>query len=245
MPSDPMSLAPNAPSSDPRDAAERRATAAVESAVSGRRLLTHPFYRRWEAGQLGEGELGDYAAQYRAFEAALPAVLASVARRLRDEGDVASATTVERNLADELGRPRPHLELFDAFARAVGADPATPPGPAATALVATYSALVDEGPAAALAGLAAYETQAAAVASTKAAGLRRWYGTPPTGTAFWDVHARMDDDHAEWATAALDSMGADPDDVYASARRGAEAWWAFLDEREARSGRSADLGAHH
>lgn len=239
MTSDPLSSAPT-----PTGGGADRA-AVVHSAVSGRELLTHPFYRRWESGYLAPGELADYAVQYRAFEAALPAVLTAVADRLREQGDPASAAVVERNLADELGRPRPHLELFDAFARAVGADPATPAGPAAVALVDTYRALVSEGPAAALAGLAAYETQAAAVASTKAAGLRRWYGTPPAGTAFWDVHARMDADHAQWAAEALDSMEADPDVVAASARRGAEAWWALLDEREAAAAGSAGLGAHH
>ena len=37
-----------------------------------RRLLAHPFYRRWEAGTLERAELAAYAAQYRHFEAALP-----------------------------------------------------------------------------------------------------------------------------------------------------------------------------
>lgn len=239
MTCDPISSPPTATNGE-----SGRAAIAVEGALSGRELLTHPFYRRWESGQLTPGELGDYAVQYRAFEAALPAVLTAVASQLREEGDVASAAIVERNLADELGRPRPHLELFDRFARAVGADFGAPPGPAAAALVDTYVSLVAEGPGAALAGLAAYETQAAAVAASKADGLRRWYGTPPSGTAFWDVHALMDADHAEWATEVLDSIGADADFVAASARRGADAWWALLDEREAAAG-SAELGADH
>ena len=52
---------------------------AVARAVEGRELLTHPFYQRWEAGQLAPGELAEYAVHYRAFEAALPAVLTAVA----------------------------------------------------------------------------------------------------------------------------------------------------------------------
>ena len=40
-----------------------------------RRLLAHPFYRRWEAGTLRPGELASYAGQYRHFEATLPVVL--------------------------------------------------------------------------------------------------------------------------------------------------------------------------
>ena len=77
----------------------------------------------------------------------------------------------------------------------------------------TYFELVADGPVAALAGLAAYETQASAIASTKADGLRRWYGLDAAGTEFWDVHARMDADHGEWAVDALARLGADPAEV--------------------------------
>src|SRR5580693_315287 len=109
---------------------------AVARSLEGRALLTHPFYQRWEAGQLELSELAEYAVHYRAFEAALPVVLSAVVDRLREEGSLDAAAMVERNLADELGRPRPHLALFDRFADALPA-PGNPtsPGPAAGALV--------------------------------------------------------------------------------------------------------------
>jgi pyrroloquinoline-quinone synthase len=219
---------------------------AVRRALVGRELLAHPFYRRWEAGELEPGELADYAVQYRAFEAALPAVLTAVARQLREAGDTDSAALIEKNLADEMGCPEPHLALFDRFAGAVeGGTGSAQPGPTAAALVTTYFDLVARGPEAALAGLAAYETQAAAIAASKAEGLRRWYGMDAAGTEFWDVHAGMDASHGAWATEALDRMGADPDLVTTSARRGADAWWALLDEREAARPGSAELCSHH
>jgi pyrroloquinoline-quinone synthase len=218
---------------------------AVARSLDGRVLLTHPFYRRWEAGELSVGELREYAVHYRAFEAALPAVLTAVVDRLHAEGETAAAALVEDNLADELGRPEPHLALFDRFAGSLGGTAtATTPGPAAVALVDTYFELVADGPAAALAGLAAYETQASAIASSKADGLRRWYGVDATGTEFWDVHADMDAEHGEWAVAALDLLGAEPNEVGAAARRGAEAWWALLDERQAEAPASAELCPH-
>ncbi len=220
--------------------------AAVARSLEGRALLTHPFYRRWEAGQLSQGELAEYAVQYRAFEAALPAVLTSVVERLQAEGHAKAAELVERNLTDELGRPEPHLDLFDRFAEALPGDAVTSrPGPAATALVDTYLELAHEGPIAALAGLAAYEAQASAIAASKADGLRRWYGMDAAGTAFWDVHATMDADHGDWTVGALALLGAEPASVGVSARRGADAWWALLDEREAEAPVSAELGAHH
>jgi pyrroloquinoline-quinone synthase len=206
---------------------------AMASALVGRELLGHPFYLRWQAGELAPSELAEYAVHYRAFEAALPVFLAAVVDRLGVEREVEAAATVGQNLDDELGRPEPHLALFDRFAAALDSPTSTVPGPAAQALVATYADLVADGPVAALAGLAAYETQASAIAATKGDGLRRWYGMDSAGTEFWDVHAGMEADHGEWALDSLALLGADADEVTEAARRGADAWWAFLDEREA------------
>ncbi len=209
-------------------------TGVVATALGGRELLAHPFYRRWEAGTLDRQELAEYAVHYRAFEAALPAVLATVVERLEAEGEGTAASWAARNLADEQGHPEAHLDLFDRFAAALPTSArATAPGPAATALVETYRALAECGPVAALSGLAAYETQAAAIAASKADGLRRWYGMDDAGTAFWDVHAVMDADHGDWAVRALVEVGADSEAVADGARRAADAWWALLDEREA------------
>ncbi len=206
---------------------------AMAAALDGRQLLSHPFYRRWQAGTLAPGELSEYAVNYRAFEAALPVVLAAVVEQLCSQGETEAATTVGQNLDDELGRPEPHLALFDRFAAALEPATSAHPGPAAHALVATYADLVASGPVAAVAGLAAYEVQAGAIASTKSEGLRQWYGMDAGGTEFWDVHAGMEADHGDWALDALALLGADPSEVTEAARRGAEAWWAFLDEREA------------
>jgi len=207
---------------------------AVDSALQDRRLLTHPFYRRWEAGELRPGELAEYAVHYRAFEAVLPEVLGTVVDQLMSEAEYDAAELVARNLADELDHPEPHLALFDAFADALAIAPvAAGPSPAAVALAETYRTLARRSPAAALAGLAAYETQAAGIAATKGDGLRRWYGMDDAGTRFWDVHASMDADHGDWAVDALALLGAEPDEVAADARSAADAWWALLDERQA------------
>jgi pyrroloquinoline quinone (PQQ) biosynthesis protein C len=66
----------------------------------------------------------------------------------------------------------------------------------------------------------------------------------PAGTEFWDVHAEMDVDHGDWTLEALALLGADPSEVARAARRGADAWWAFLDEREAEAPGSAELCSH-
>lgn len=39
----------------------------VRESLADRQLLEHPFYRRWEAGELSREELTRYAEQYRHF----------------------------------------------------------------------------------------------------------------------------------------------------------------------------------
>ncbi len=202
----------------------------IDAALEGRRLLEHPFYVRWEAGTLQRSELAAYAEQYRHVEQALPGVLAAIVDGL-PEGP--ARHSVAATLADELGSPRPHVELFEEFATAVGARPDVPATPATARLVAAQRAAASADPWAALAALAAYEVQAADVAASKGRGLRQRYDVDRTGTAFWDVHAALEADHAGWSLDALSVSGYDPAVLAAEARAGADAWWAFLDERQA------------
>lgn len=195
-----------------------------------RRLLAHPFYRRWEAGTLERTELADYAAQYRHFEAVLPAVLEHVVGGIDDP---TARRLVQANLDDERGVPAPHLELFDGFAHAVGAMSGAEPAPATAALVELYTSVAGASPVAALAALAAYEVQAAEIASSKADGLRLRYGVSDEGTRFWDVHSGVDEAHGDWIVEALARLAHDTDEVRAASSSAAAAWWAFLDEREA------------
>jgi pyrroloquinoline quinone (PQQ) biosynthesis protein C len=203
---------------------------ALADALAGRQLLTHPFYQRWEAGTLGEGELAAYAEQYRLIERELPVTLTAIAAGL-SEGQ--ARTLVESNLTDELSTPVPHTELFESFAQAAGAASDVEPSIATSALLAAVrqAAMVD--PVAALAMVAAYEVQAADIAASKAEGLRRHYGMDAQGTRFWDVHTSQEVAHADWSIEALASLEADPALVRSAAQVAADAWWEFLGEREA------------
>ena len=200
----------------------------IEAALAGRRLLSHPFYQRWEAGLLQRSELAAYAAQYEHFEAALPGLLRAMLDGL--DPNTLAARLIAQNLADEEGNPQAHVTLFAAFAEGVGAQ-ATAPTDATLRLLDTYGRLVAAGSACGLAALIAYEVQAPEIAATKAAGLRAHHALDARATEFWDVHADMDRDHAEWAVDALAQL---PDAAVAipAVRAAADAWWAFLDERE-------------
>jgi pyrroloquinoline-quinone synthase len=204
--------------------------AVLVEVLRDRRLLAHPFYRRWEAGTLERAELGAYAAQYRHFEAALPGVLENVLSRI---GDPTARRLVQANLDDERGVPAPHLDLFEEFAQAVGAPAGSEATTATAALVGLYESVAEGSPVAALAALAAYEVQASEIAVSKADGLRARYGVPAAGTRFWDVHGDADEAHGDWMVEALGALAVDSDEVRRAADAAASAWWAFLDEREA------------
>jgi pyrroloquinoline quinone (PQQ) biosynthesis protein C len=202
---------------------------ALVDALTGRQLLTHPFYRRWEAGTLADGELAAYAEQYRHLEGELPLTLAAIAGQLPAGR---ARTLVEANLADELGQPAPHAALFESFAGAAGARADVAPTKATAALLSAIRCAAACDPVAALSMVAAYEVQAADIAASKADGLRRHYGLDDEGTRFWDVHTTLEVAHAGWSAEALAVVDADAAAVQASARVAAEAWWAFLTERE-------------
>jgi pyrroloquinoline-quinone synthase len=202
----------------------------IVQAANQSRLLDHPFYRAWLAGELTRTDLADYAAQYRQIEQILPATLEATAAKL-PAGH--ARRLVEANLADERSRPRPHLELLDDFAAAVGADTTSTPSPGTAHLVATYRTAPHAVPVAALAVIGAYEVQAAEIAATKASSLRSQYHLDSAGTRFWDVHAQLEDSHANWTVEALQELNPPHEEVNRHATASAAAWWTFLDDREA------------
>jgi pyrroloquinoline-quinone synthase len=200
---------------------------ALADSLSDRQLLSHAFYRRWEAGELSREELRSYAEQYRYFETMLPIFLESLAEKL-PEGS--SRDAVLDNLRDETAPPS-HLELFEMFATFYGARAVTI-SPAMAQLLEAYDTVLERGSVAALAGLWAYESQGAAIAQSKAEGLRAHYGVENDAATFWDAHWLVEGAHAAWTLEALSSLDPDADEAAASARLIGEAWWSFLDERE-------------
>jgi len=203
---------------------------AVRARLRGRWLLDHPFYRRWTEGRVSVEELRAYAAQYRHFEAMLPAHLSAVADKA--EAQPALREQALRNRDDE----STHLDLFDGFAAALDAPRDAAPSPAMAHLLDTYAAASAQGASAGFAALLAYELQASGVAASKAEGLREHAILDGDSLRFWDLHATLDRDHAQWALDALAHSGADADTVTAAAGEAADAWWSFLDEREALRG---------
>jgi pyrroloquinoline-quinone synthase len=200
---------------------------ALEGALKDHRLLDHPFYRRWEVGEVSRDELSRYAEQYRYFESMFPEFLEALSEQLPD-GPARRA--VLDNLSDEVSAPS-HLELFDRFADFFEATDA-PISPAMSNLVTSYATLLELGTRASLAGLWAYEAQGAAIALSKAEGLLTHYGASVASVEFWTVHGALEGNHAQWTLEALTDLDVEVTEAESAARMIGDAWWSFLDERE-------------
>jgi pyrroloquinoline-quinone synthase len=174
-------------------------------------VLQHPFYARWERGELTRDELSFYAGEYR------HAVVA-VARAARTAGD-----------AEHAREEAEHVELWDDFAAALEA-PLDRPPTAETSACAEAWAPTERFRA--LAVLYAVESSQPAIARTKLDGLVGHYGFAPdgAGTAYFRLHAERDVEHARLAREAL--VDAAPDELPAlavAAERALAANWRLLD----------------
>jgi pyrroloquinoline-quinone synthase len=186
-------------------------------------VLDHPFYQRWSRGELSADDLARYAGQYRHAVVALAKAADGAAR---------AATTAERaELAAHAGEEAAHVTLWDAFGEAAGTD-----GPAAAEPETAECAGAWAGEGRDLLGhlvaLYAIESAQPAVARVKADGLRDHYGfASGPGTAYFDLHAVRDVEHAADGRALIAERldGADEDALVAEAERVLRANWTLLD----------------
>jgi len=174
-------------------------------------VLRHPFYTRWERGELTRDELGFYAGEYRHAVVALAetASAAGDAEHAREEAE--------------------HIALWDAFAAALDApldrDPATE-----TAACARAWSRRDRLEA--LAVLYAVESSQPAISETKLRGLVDHYGfrSDTDGTEYFALHAERDKEHAHAASRALaDAAPADTARLAEVAEDALRANWLLLD----------------
>jgi len=207
---------------------------ALDLTIRDRSILQHPFYRAWEMGALTKEQLATYARIYYPHVRAFPAYLEAT---LEHASDPAIREELEDNLADELGNPAPHHELWLDFAERLGLDrrqvEAAAPHPAAEAIVRIFSDLARESLAGGLAALYAYESQQPEVSCTKAAGLRGYYGIgEQAALAYFDVHEAADVRHRQGerdALAACLAAGTSAEELERATARALDAYWGLLD----------------
>jgi pyrroloquinoline-quinone synthase len=204
----------------------------IDAAIAEKNLLKHPFYQDWQAGKLSREALQLYAAQYYKHVEAFPKHLRVLAART--EGPLRDI--VRENLAEEENPSRPHPKLWRDFAAAVGVgeDDVTscPALPGTQAVVRTFREICGDRPVAeAVAALYAYEAQVPEIASTKIAGLKKFYGIDqPEGVAYFAVHEEADKAHrAAWRGWLEQHASGNDDEILATANEALDALWGALD----------------
>lgn len=202
----------------------------VEEIVKQRHLLTHPFYTRWQNGEVTIEQLREYAKQYYHYEKALPGFLTNAVENL-PEGPARDA--VAGVLNDELTHPKPHTDLWMQFAEGLGLDAQEVRDAEASSstrnLVESYEDLSKRASDEALAALYAYESQVPEVADAKAEGLRTHYGVKDDSSlAFFELHSRLDVHHAR----ALRTAFAENESSEKATGEALDAWWRMLDQFE-------------
>ena len=180
--------------------------AGIDAARARWNVLEHPFYTRWEQGDLTRDELARYAGEYRHAVVAL-----------------ARAAHTARLHADEEAQ---HIALWDDFASALGTEPADPL-PQTRCCATAWAAADDELGAAAI--LYAIEAGQPAISETKLRGLLEHYGFSGDSSAveYFAVHGERDHEHAAEARAKLEGVG--DERLVHLAESALAANWALLD----------------
>jgi pyrroloquinoline-quinone synthase len=182
---------------------------ALHAQVARRRLLDHPFYAAWSAGELTHEALRTYAAQYYRWVLAFPTWLSATHA---NAADFSMRQQILENLIDEERGADNHPELWLRFTDALGLERAvvqgTPPFPETAAALALMRGVCREMPAVAgVAALYAYESQQPEVMKTKREGLRDRYGVT-AGHDYFVVHETKDVEHSAGERALVERHGA-------------------------------------
>jgi pyrroloquinoline-quinone synthase len=159
-------------------------------------VLEHPFYERWSAGELAARELSCYAGEYRLAVRAL----AEASRLAADKSGPAQLATLRAHAREEAD----HIELWEQFASAAGATPASSAhgdGELAQTRACARAWTAGEHVLEHLAVLYAIEAGQPEIAQTKLEGLVDHYGYSSEGPAveYFTEHAHRDREHARQA----------------------------------------------
>lgn len=216
-----------------------RVSAAIDSKVESKAMLSHPFYQAWTEGRLSLDTLRAYARQYFHHVEAFPRAVSAVHSACPDrEG----RRMLAENLAEEEGieaGKQDHAALWLMFACGLGEDEGSVYGqqlnPETQELIDTFRRLSRRSYASGLGALYAYESQFPGVATAKIEGLIGRYGISDEETLrFFQVHATADVEHSAVCRELLDRLPQEQKaEAIAAGEELAGALWNFLSGVEA------------
>ena len=207
---------------------------AIDSKVSARAMLSHPFYQAWTEGRLSLHDLRAYARQYFHHVEAFPRAVSAVHSNCPD---VDGRRMLAENLAEEEGvesGKQDHASLWMMFACGLGEDESDVRSQQLNAetqgLIDTFRRLSRRSYASGLGALYAYESQFPGVATAKIEGLVERYGIADEETLrFFRVHATADVEHSAVCRGLLNRLPeAEKAEAIAAGEELAEALWNFL-----------------
>ncbi|MGZ8692472.1 MAG: iron-containing redox enzyme family protein [Gaiellaceae bacterium] len=188
----------------------------IDEARARWNVLDHPFYLRWERGDLTREDLAFYAGEYRHAVVAL--------------ADAAAVGGDAEHAAEEAA----HIQLWDDFAAALDAPLDREPNSETRECAAAWRA---EDSLAARAVLYAIESGQPDISRTKLTGLIDNYGfaAGSKGTEYFELHSDRDHEHAAASAKVLSKAAPEDADRLVAAAEGALVGnWRLLDSVESR-----------
>ena len=179
-------------------------------------VLDHPFYLRWERGDLTREDIAFYAGEYRHAVVAL--------------ADAAAVGGDAKHAAEETA----HIQLWDDFAAALDAPIDREPSIETRECVAAWRA---EDSLEARAVLYAVESGLPDISRTKLTGLVDHYGfaAGTKSTGYFELHSDRDHEHAAASAEVLSkATPEDADRLVAAAEAALKGNWRLLDGVESR-----------
>jgi pyrroloquinoline-quinone synthase len=208
----------------------------IDAIIADTSIVKHPFYTRWQAGELTLDELKGYTCQYYNHVLAFPKYVSGTHANC---DNLADRQELLENLREEEEGPNNHPELWLKFGEALGLDRTdmtdATPLPETTAIDETFRRITKDSPfIAGIAALYAYESQVPEVAGTKMEGLKKYYGVnSPDGLRFFVVHHSLDVEHSRVTRNMVARYAENTPRAEETATKAVEeacdALWGFLD----------------
>ena len=189
----------------------------IDEARARWNVLDHPFYLRWERGDLTREDLAFYAGEYRHAVVAL--------------ADAAAVGGDGMHAAEEAA----HIQLWDDFAAALDAPLDREPSIETRECAAAWRA---EDSLEARAVLYAVESGQPDISRTKLTGLVDHYGfaADSKSTGYFELHSDRDHEHAAASAEVLrQAPPRDADRLVAAAEAAVRGNWRLLDGVESRA----------
>ena len=169
---------------------------ALDPLISSLSLLKHPFYQKWNKGELSRDDLRIYAKEYFHLVQRIPGIVARVAERAQD-------AKVKEVIAKNVREEQEHVQLWKRFAKSLGVSEqelvSYSPSQKARAAVRALEAVAEQGFSAGVSAVYALELELPAIAKTKKEGLCDFYSMESEDAhIYFDEHLKEEEHLNVW-----------------------------------------------